>query len=81
MIFDIQKIMLINFDHVDGGTALAFKPDDETEYLIGTEEGMVYLCSTEYGSQYIRSISFFDIMDIHHSKSNFHGGPHPNKTR
>ena len=40
---------------LDGGTALAFKPDNETEYLIGTEEGMIHLCSTEYASQYLRS--------------------------
>ena len=37
------------------GRALAVKPDDESLYLIGTEEGMIHLCTTEFASQYLRS--------------------------
>ena len=39
----------------DGGTALAFKPDNPSEYLVGTEEGSVHLCSTEYANRFLRS--------------------------
>ena len=45
----------------DGGTALAFKPDNISEYLVGTEEGSVHLCSTEYGNRHLRSYT------AHHS--------------
>ena len=38
---------------LDGGQALAFKPDDDTQYLVGTDLGMVYLCTTEYSSRYL----------------------------
>ena len=40
---------------LDGGTALAFKPDNENEYLVGTEEGLIHLCSTEYASEYLKT--------------------------
>ena len=46
----------------DGGTCLAFKPDNEMEYLVGTEEGMIHLCSTEYASEYIRSFKAHNTM-------------------
>ena len=42
---------------LDGGTCLAFKPDNEMEYLVGTEEGDIHLCSTEYASEYLRWVS------------------------
>ena len=38
---------------LDGGQALDFKPDDDTKYLVGTDLGMVYLCTTEYSSKYL----------------------------
>ena len=45
----------------DGGTALAFKPNNPSEYLVGTEEGSVHLCSTEYANRFLRSYT------AHHS--------------
>ena len=42
-------------DLTDGVRALAFKPDDATLYLIGTEEGFIHLVSTEYSTAYIMS--------------------------
>ena len=38
----------------NGVKCLAFKPDNEMEYLVGTEEGDIHLCSTEYASEYLR---------------------------
>ena len=40
---------------LDSGRALAFKPDDETIYLVGTDEGLIHLCTTEYSSQYLNT--------------------------
>ena len=40
---------------MDVGRALAFKPDDETIYLVGTDEGTIHLCTTEYASQYLNT--------------------------
>lgn len=37
----------------DGGQALAFKPDDDSKYLVGTDLGMVYYCTTEYSSEFL----------------------------
>ena len=37
------------------GRTLAFKPDDETLYLVGTESGIIHLCTTEFSSKYIRT--------------------------
>jgi hypothetical protein len=31
--------------------AIAFKPDEETSFLVGTDEGVVYLATTQYSSQ------------------------------
>ena len=40
---------------LDSGRALAFKPDDPTIYLVGTDEGIIHLCTTEYSSQYLNT--------------------------
>ena len=37
----------------DGGRCMAFKPDDDRVFLVGTDEGLVYKCTTEYSSQYL----------------------------
>ena len=37
----------------NGVTCIAFKPDELSVFLIGTEEGEVHLCSTQYSSQYL----------------------------
>ena len=48
---------LANFDRpaclYDGARALAFKPDDERLFLVGTEEGHIYLATTEYSSAHL----------------------------
>lgn len=35
------------------GAAIAFHPTVKTIYLVGTEEGKIFKCSTLYGSKYI----------------------------
>ena len=37
----------------DSGRSIAFKPDDENLFLVGTEEGLVYMATTQYSSQYL----------------------------
>ncbi|XP_023325697.1 dynein intermediate chain 1, axonemal [Eurytemora carolleeae] len=49
---------LVNSDNssnqlMDSGRALTFKPDDETLFLVGTEEGIVHLATTQYSSQFL----------------------------
>ena len=55
----------------DSGRAISFKPDDESTFLVGTDEGnppspkvllliysssgMVYLCTTQYSSRYLNT--------------------------
>ena len=34
---------------------MAFKPDDESLYLVGTDEGIIHLCTTEYASKYLNT--------------------------
>ena len=36
----------------DGGRCVAFNPNDETMFLVGTDEGLIYKCTTEYSSRY-----------------------------
>jgi len=31
---------------------VAFNPNDETMFLVGTDEGLIYKCTTEYSSRY-----------------------------
>ena len=40
-------------DLVDGARAIAFKPDEDNKYLVGTDEGDIYLSTTEYSSAYL----------------------------
>ena len=42
---------------LDGGQALAFKPDDDSKFLVGTDLGMVYYCTTEYCSEFLARFS------------------------
>ena len=39
----------------DSGRAISFKPDDDSTFLVGTDEGMVYLCTTQYSSRYLNT--------------------------
>ena len=40
---------------LDSGRALSFKPDDDSIYLVGTDEGQIHLCTTEYASQFLNT--------------------------
>ena len=44
---------------LDGGQALAFKPDDDSKFLVGTDLGLVYYCTTEYCSEFLARFSFY----------------------
>ena len=39
----------------DGARSIAFQPDKDENFLIGTEEGDVYLATTEYSSDFLTS--------------------------
>lgn len=41
------------FVHLDSGTCIALHPVDQSLFLIGTEEGFIYKCSTAYLSMYL----------------------------
>ena len=42
---------------VDGPRAIAFKPDDDNIFLVGTEEGDIYLASTEFSTEFLMKYS------------------------
>ena len=39
------------FCSADGGRCVAFNPNDDTMFLVGTDEGIIYKCTTEYSSR------------------------------
>ena len=39
----------------DGGRCISFNPKDNTRFLVGTDEGIVYKCSTEYSSVFLET--------------------------
>ena len=56
MLFNLDEKMN-NHKMLDGARALAFKPDDENIFLVGTEEGEVVMATTQYSSQYLQRYS------------------------
>ena len=48
-------IWLVTFCIWDGGRCVAFNPGDETMFLVGTDEGLVYKCTTEYSSKFLQT--------------------------
>ena len=49
------------FYHIlDGIRCIAFKPDDDTIFLVGTDEGLVYKCTTEYSSKFLNTYQAHD---------------------
>ena len=38
---------------LDGGRCVAFNPGNETIFLVGTDEGLIYKCTTEYSSKFL----------------------------
>lgn len=39
---------------------MAFKPDDDTIFLVGTDEGLIYKCTTEYSSTFLQTYQAHD---------------------
>ena len=39
----------------DGGITISFNPKDDSVYLIGTGEGNVHKCTTEYSSMFTKT--------------------------
>ena len=39
----------------DGGRCVAFNPVDDTMFLVGTDEGLIYKCTTEYSSRFLQT--------------------------
>ena len=80
---NIDMEMLRGTKFGSGARALAVKPDDDTVYLVGTEEGLIHLCTTEYASKYlatfqahntpVRKIEITTILSAVH-KSGLHSG-------
>ena len=46
---------MLSLSTSDSGRAISFKPDDGSTFLVGTDEGMVYLCTTQYSSRYLNT--------------------------
>ena len=59
----ISFIFSLSYLHVpDSGRAISFKPDDDSTFLVGTDEGMVYLCTTQYSSRYLNTYPVSSIL-------------------
>ena len=43
------------FHSLDGGRCVAFNPNDDTMFLVGTDEGLIYKCTTEYSSKFLQT--------------------------
>ena len=69
---NIDMEMLRGTKFGSGARALAVKPDDDTVYLVGTEEGLIHLCTTEYASKYLATFQAHNtpVRMINLSKSN-----------
>ena len=39
----------------EGGRCVTFNPNDDTMFLVGTDEGLIYKCTTEYSSKYLET--------------------------
>ena len=39
----------------DGGRCVAFNPNDDSMFLVGTDEGLIYKCTTEYSSRFLQT--------------------------
>ena len=42
---------------VDAPRCIAFKPDDENVFIVGTEEGDIYLATTEFSTEFLMKYS------------------------
>ena len=50
----ISKLLQFYFI-TDGGRCVAFNPNDDTMFLVGTDEGLIYKCTTEYSSKFLQT--------------------------
>ena len=81
---NIDMEMLKGTKFGSGARALAVKPDDDTVYLVGTEEGLIHLCTTESASKYLATFQAHNtpvrlsllpcLSYIHCPSSDLHGG-------
>ena len=39
----------------EGGRCVTFNPNDSSMFLVGTDEGFIYKCTTEYSSKYLET--------------------------
>ena len=53
--FYFVPLMKYNVFVSDGVRSISFKPDDDTIFLVGTDEGLVYKCTTEYSSKFLHT--------------------------
>ena len=49
----LSNLENVEVNLLDGGQAFAFKPDDDSKFLVGTDLGLVYYCTTEYCSEFL----------------------------
>ena len=47
----IQNFVILST--LDGGRCVAFNPGNDTIFLVGTDEGLIYKCTTEYSSKFL----------------------------
>ena len=45
---------------IDGVRCIAFKPDNDEIFLIGTDEGLIYKCTSEYYSIFLETYQGHD---------------------
>ena len=50
-----NSILLQFYFITDGGRCVAFNPNDDTMFLVGTDEGLIYKCTTEYSSKFLQT--------------------------
>ena len=53
--FKTCKLQHQPFCSIDGGRCVAFNPEDDTTFLVGTDEGVIYKCTTEYSSKFLQT--------------------------
>ena len=53
----LSNLENVEVNLLDGGQAFAFKPDDDSKFLVGTDLGLVYYCTTEYCSEFLARFS------------------------
>ena len=47
----------VSWNMVEGARCIAFKPDQENLFLVGTDEGNIYMATTEYSTNFLMTYS------------------------